>query len=106
MLSRRGRHKRCALVTGVQSCALPIFVEDYPLEDIVIRFNGEVVSKCINVVNKFWFILALDRLNSIFGKNKISISMPFTVPVTQIDPKSRDRRSLGIAVRSMATLSE
>src|SRR3546814_2853221 len=25
--SRRGRHTRCALVTGVQTCALPIFLE-------------------------------------------------------------------------------
>src|SRR3546814_2449730 len=27
--SSRGRHTRCALVTGVQTCALPIF-KDYP----------------------------------------------------------------------------
>src|SRR3546814_18723828 len=27
--SSRRRHTRCALVTGVQTCALPIFVEQY-----------------------------------------------------------------------------
>src|SRR3546814_10508270 len=26
--SRRGQHTRCALVTGVQTCALPIYVVD------------------------------------------------------------------------------
>src|SRR3546814_5614497 len=28
--SSRRRHTRCALVTGVQTCALPIYVNDFP----------------------------------------------------------------------------
>src|SRR3546814_2579982 len=31
--SSRRRHTRCALVTGVQTCALPIFVFAIPYED-------------------------------------------------------------------------
>src|SRR3546814_19800488 len=43
--SSRRRHTRCALVTGVQTCALPIFARRYGhagLADnsIFIRFNG------------------------------------------------------------------
>src|SRR3546814_10096631 len=30
--SSRRRHTRCALVTGVQTCALPIYIGDLPLE--------------------------------------------------------------------------
>src|SRR3546814_10248365 len=39
--SSRRRHTRCALVTGVQTCALPIFVR-FPLEP---RFLGAIDNK-------------------------------------------------------------
>src|SRR3546814_6867928 len=37
--SSRRRHTRCALVTGVQTCALPIWVKDTPPE---MRANAEM----------------------------------------------------------------
>src|SRR3546814_4972453 len=37
VFSSRRRHTRCALVTGVQTCALPIFAEG---SVIVIRYEG------------------------------------------------------------------
>src|SRR3546814_5167599 len=44
--SSRRRHTRCALVTGVQTCALPIYgVAIQPLGDTVVApFDGEVVT--------------------------------------------------------------
>src|SRR3546814_11832692 len=33
--SSRRRHTRCALVTGVQTCALPIFIENTAAPDLV-----------------------------------------------------------------------
>src|SRR3546814_5951997 len=41
--SSRRRHTRCALVTGVQTCALPIFVEqDFGLAKRIDRSKGYV----------------------------------------------------------------
>src|SRR3546814_20317927 len=34
--SSRRRHTRCALVTGVQTCALPIFVELQPFSNLAV----------------------------------------------------------------------
>src|SRR3546814_7973923 len=64
--SSRRRHTRCALVTGVQTCALPIFlipvvqqmvrvdlrtiVEDVPSQDVISRDN---VSVKVNAVIYF-----------------------------------------------------
>src|SRR3546814_19613723 len=35
--SSRRRHTRCALVTGVQTCALPIWAQGDPLEEVQLR---------------------------------------------------------------------
>src|SRR3546814_7663778 len=40
-LSSRRRHTRCALVTGVQTCALPISLE----HQLAISYQGEVMLK-------------------------------------------------------------
>src|SRR3546814_2628632 len=39
-LSSRRRHTRCALVTGVQTCALPIFTEGKPKLTDVLTVDG------------------------------------------------------------------
>src|SRR3546814_2631094 len=39
--SSRRRHTRCALVTGVQTCALPIFVREVPADSVEV---GDVVT--------------------------------------------------------------
>src|SRR3546814_4023287 len=41
--SSRRRHTRCALVTGVQTCALPIYV-GVQLHDVVAKLNGEAAG--------------------------------------------------------------
>src|SRR3546814_9377926 len=47
--SSRRRHTRCALVTGVQTCALPIFIDEYggvagllTIEDVLEQIVGEI----------------------------------------------------------------
>src|SRR3546814_8498221 len=42
--SSRRRHTRCALVTGVQTCALPIFRSDVSDEDFVLCEIGGTVG--------------------------------------------------------------
>src|SRR3546814_9737259 len=54
------RHTRCALVTGVQTCALPIFVEGIrktgkPVEGFALERNGEIktVADASRVAQKY-----------------------------------------------------
>src|SRR3546814_1290048 len=58
--SNRRRHTRCALVTGVQTCALPIF---------------EAADECIRYVNDRLAELngLLGRLADLFGRNTSGI---------------------------------
>src|SRR3546814_6574720 len=42
--SSRRRHTRCALVTGVQTCALPICGEVRPFNDLQQRLNRKTVT--------------------------------------------------------------
>src|SRR3546814_1305076 len=39
--SSRRRHTRCALVTGVQTCALPIYLTDVTFQTELLDYNGE-----------------------------------------------------------------
>src|SRR3546814_4015749 len=63
--SSRRRHTRCALVTGVQTCALPIYVYDSPTGRILLipqgsRLIGEYDSDVAAGQNRV--LLAWDRL--------------------------------------------
>src|SRR3546814_15220515 len=40
-ISSRRRHTRCALVTGVQTCALPIWADG----DVLMRFTGRIEKR-------------------------------------------------------------
>src|SRR3546814_10907051 len=44
VFSSRKRHTRCELVTGVQTCALPIFADDIDLVDVVGKV-GEALGR-------------------------------------------------------------
>src|SRR3546814_6080643 len=49
--SSRRRHTRCALVTGVQTCALPIFaVVEHPLHESLSIIEAAVDSNIMDVV--------------------------------------------------------
>src|SRR3546814_11951176 len=65
--SRRRRHKSCALVTGVQTCALPIFLKQGKIpHSIDIALDGEE-----------WSCLA--RLNYGGGSDGEAIFLPFEI---------------------------
>src|SRR3546814_3329299 len=44
--SSRRRHTRCALVTGVQTCALPILKEGAAQDRLAVRLADEVEGAC------------------------------------------------------------
>src|SRR3546814_10178430 len=49
--SSRRRHTRCALVTGVQTCALPIYIE--VLEDGASSLYGsDAIAGVVNIITK------------------------------------------------------
>src|SRR3546814_7521076 len=50
--SSRRRHTRCALVTGVQTCALPIFLDDGRLE--IDNNIAERAMRCVALGRKNW----------------------------------------------------
>src|SRR3546814_2921500 len=50
--SSRRRHTRCALVTGVQTCALPIFQQESPCSHLNSTSNCLSVSVNSNFSNK------------------------------------------------------
>src|SRR3546814_1868041 len=45
--SSRRRHTRCALVTGVQTCALPIYISREALDDLIAHFGADRVSTIV-----------------------------------------------------------
>src|SRR3546814_9113054 len=53
--SSRRRHTRCALVTGVQTCALPIF--KLPAS-VTLSFLGAANAYEASLANELWLILA------------------------------------------------
>src|SRR3546814_1422300 len=58
--SSRRRHTRCALVTGVQTCALPILRRTYPTRN---TWNGTNATGDVSDPCRLWRVLA----------NKISV---------------------------------
>src|SRR3546814_10272175 len=50
--SSRIRHTRCALVTGVQTCALPIYIEFFDLGDYPLAVGVEAKDRLVSVMRK------------------------------------------------------
>src|SRR3546814_2138739 len=59
--SSRRRHTRCALVTGVQTCALPIYRE-YPKNGII-RSDNVILNKGLPVASYVDFIAQYDSFS-------------------------------------------
>src|SRR3546814_9090605 len=55
--SSRRRHTRCALVTGVQTCALPI----PELHSILIKALNAITTQERNAINAHWMGLQISR---------------------------------------------
>src|SRR3546814_7144995 len=67
--SSRRRHTICALVTGVQTCALPIWPDnpalsiaapgfDFNVPESVARMNAEITRQAsmVSYIDAFWFL--------------------------------------------------
>src|SRR3546814_3590043 len=53
LFSSRRRHTRCALVTGVQTCALPIF-SSIDIENAAVGYPGVRVPAVVGVYHPKW----------------------------------------------------
>src|SRR3546814_4722655 len=52
--SSRRRHTRCSLVTGVQTCGLPIFPFPEPVSDVELRGKPEKFAEHYNQASLFY----------------------------------------------------
>src|SRR3546814_2540108 len=88
--SSRRRHTRCALVTGVQTCALPILLF------VCIRFQDLFHSPSgvlFAFPSRYWFTIGRSRVFSLGGwsphlQTGFHVSRP-----TSLTPSSTDRKS-------------
>src|SRR3546814_4708603 len=77
--SSRRRHTRCALVTGVQTCALPIFPGGRPVEGLMLNATwGYIDGKITKTtpVAQAQGLLVGNRLTKT-PKNKISLAAQY-----------------------------
>src|SRR3546814_3839701 len=73
-VASRRRHTRCALVTGVQTCALPIFEHfEAPLQATVVERLEAEGAICIGKANLDSFAHGSSTENSAFGPTKNAI---------------------------------
>src|SRR3546814_10558780 len=56
--SSRRRHTRCALVTGVQTCALPIFLRQHRLEEV--RATADVLDPLVILAGQLVLVGGVD----------------------------------------------
>src|SRR3546814_18767215 len=67
--SRRRRHTRCALVTGVQTCALPIY--QYYLPQICVRHVRRQVVSAVSPDEVDLIIVVLDKLQHLDHRHQL-----------------------------------
>src|SRR3546814_3391377 len=86
--SSRRRHTRCALVTGVQTCALPIWEEaDLPPAAIV----GDVPTQLpVNARPRHYAISITPDADKLSFRGKIGIEMELLKPTTSVTLNAAD----------------
>src|SRR3546814_7744446 len=67
-ISGRRRHTRCALVTGVQTCALPILIEVPAAAIALPGFIDAVDFLSVGTNDLIQYLLAADRNNEALGE--------------------------------------
>src|SRR3546814_6888839 len=83
-VSSRRRHTRCALVTGVQTCALPIWsiaTDQRTLQALEISFGASLIAALVNAV--FGVIVAWVLVRYRFPGRRILdaiVDLPFALP--------------------------
>src|SRR3546814_15751977 len=94
--SSRGRHTRCALVTGVQTCALPIYVDvDRALAARDVIGAPDLFDRTVErVLDQFLMALAARQ-----GAIDLRDDLAFGVIAVGIDRRHGDRKSVGLGKR-------
>jgi Sulfotransferase family len=77
-------------------------IDDYPIASIALRVNEQAVSYRISPEDDRWVWLESDYFDARARLNRMSIEAHLFVPAKLLDPQSRDRRRLGVALGSIA----
>src|SRR3546814_4423201 len=86
--SSRRRHTRCALVTGVQTCALPIWLQDVGLLDMLVAEKLREQSEAIRAEGWKWIDVAPDfAYGHTYGLRQLRGDQP---PLTDEEQATRD----------------
>src|SRR3546814_8912113 len=84
-LSSRRRHTRCALLTVVQTCALPIYLSNLSLTDLEKRLDPEAYVR----VHRSHIVSIRDIIELV--RNKDSVSLRMTGNEQSLIPVSRSK---------------
>src|SRR3546814_18835344 len=95
--SSRRRHTRCALVTGVQTCALPIWPRSHLMAGILVR-NGWAAAGAINGMQCADWAACGDRKSVVQGKS-VSVSVDLGGRRI-INKKKTQKKERGTAIKS------
>ena len=76
--------------------------KEYPVDEVVIEVNGTRVATHVSRVDGPWFTMETDLVLLRHPFNVLSIRPPYFVPVRHVNPNTRDRRSLSIALAKVA----
>src|SRR3546814_9137759 len=104
--SSRRRHTRCALVTGVQTCALPISIDDLVLRQVAENLVSNALKYApesdieISVRGSapgFWQLLVEDRGPGIPAAHQRELFKPFT-RLGEIGPDDGMSSGLGLSL--------
>src|SRR3546814_1084023 len=81
--SSRRRHTRCALVTGVQTCALPISVASFALGAATSRVADDVVFKALTLLEL--------ELELAFNAASVALDL-LALALSNLSTRSEERR--------------
>src|SRR3546814_9199794 len=108
--SSRSRHTRCALVTGVQTCALPIFIKDISLSFCpgakigLLGLNGAGKSTVLKIM------AGVDTDFSGEARAQAGIKVGYLAQEPQLDPEKTVREAVeegvGDILQAQARLDE
>jgi hypothetical protein len=80
--------------------------EDYPVDAIEITVNGAALPLRAATANDRWVQVETDPFTPVPGTNVLTLQPPYALPVRFLDPATRDRRSLSVALGSIAFMAE
>jgi hypothetical protein len=84
------------------SIKLYAITKDYPVGRLAVRIDGKDVSFELKKPEPHWSEITTSDFASSGTIMKLEIVSPYTIPVEYINPSSRDRRRLSVAVSSIS----